>query len=296
MRLRSDFGLDRPLTTVQHASARPGDYLRSGSHVHEALGFRPSSPERTLFPGILAVGLGALALARVNRSTGLFAVVGLAAFWASLGPAWGLYRFLHAAVPGLSGVRVPPRMAIYVLMAVAILAAQGAAILLRRAPGSARGWIFAMFAFVPPLESFSGPIGYNRAPAIPDVYAWVARLPAGTPLVELPLPEVKRQRENAVYLYWSTKHFQPLANGYGTVVPPVYAEIAAALEDFPDAAGTAKLAEEGFRYLIFHKDRYLRTRAIELERRLDAEPGLKEAHRTEEAIVYEVVAASSLRK
>jgi hypothetical protein len=121
----------------------------------------------------------------------------------------------------------------------------------------------------------------------------VARLPAGTPLVELPLPEVKRQRENAVYLYWSTTHFQPLANGYGTVVPPVYAEIAAALEDFPDAAGAAKLAQEGFRYVIFHKDRYLRTRAIELERRLDAEPGLSEAHRTEDAIVYEVVGLQS---
>jgi len=299
MRLRSDFGLERPLTTVQHASARPGDYLRSGSHVHEALGFRSSSPERTLFPGILAVGLTALALVRLNRSTGLFAVVGLAAFWASLGPAFWLYRFLHAAVPGMSGVRVPPRMAIYVLMTVAILAAQGAAILLGRVPGRARAWAFGTFVLMPLVESFSGPIGYNRAPATPAVYAWVAGLPAGTPLVELPLPEVKRQRDNAVYLYWSTTHFQPLANGYATVVPPVYAEIAAALEDFPDAAGVAKLAEGGFRYVIFHKDRYLRTRAMEIERRLDAEPGLSEAHRTEDAIVYEVVglqSPASLRK
>jgi len=293
MRLRSDFGLERPLTTVERASARPGDYLRSGSHVHEALGFRPSSPERTLFPGIVAVGLLALALTRVNRSTGLFLVVGLAAFWASLGPAWGLYRLLHAAVPGLSAVRVPPRMAIYVLMAVAILAAQGAALLLGRAPGPARGWALGTIALMPLLESLSGPIGYNRAPATPAVYAWVARLPAGTPLVELPLPEVKRQRENAVYLYWSTTHFQPLANGYGSVVPPVYAEIAAALEDFPDRAGAAKLAEDGFRYVVFHKDRYLRTRGIELERRLDAEPGLSEAHRTEDAIVYELVGLPS---
>ena len=296
MRLRTDFGLERPLTTVQRASARPGDYLRSGSHVHEALGFRSSSPERTLFPGILAVGLTALALIRMNRSSGLFVVVGVAAFWASLGPAWGLYRFLHATVPGLSGVRVPPRMAIYVLMAVAILAAQGAAFLLRRAPGAVRAWTFGVLALMPLVESFSGPLGYTRAPATPAVYAWVARLPAGTPLVELPLPEVKRQRENAVYLYWSTAHFQPLANGYGTVVPPVYAEIAAALEDFPDAAGTAKLREEGFRYVVFHKDRYLRARATELERRLDAEPGLNEAHRTEDAIVYQLVGPPSLRK
>jgi hypothetical protein len=55
----------------------------------------------------------------------------------------------------------------------------------------------------------------------------------------------------------------------------------------------ATLEGRGFRYVIFHKDRYLRTRAIELERRLDAEPGLSEAYRTEEAIAYEIAGDSS---
>lgn len=291
MRLRSDFGLERPLSTVARASARPSDYLRSSSHLHQALDFPPSSPERTLFPGLLALGLSALALARPNKSVGLFALLGLAAFWASLGPSWGLYRFLHAAVPGLSGVRVPPRMAIYVLLAVAVLAAQGAALILPRAKGKARVWAVGLFATIPLLESFSGPIAYNRAPPIPEVYSWVARLPEGTPLVELPLPEVKRQRENAVYLYWSTTHFRPLANGYGTVVPPIYAEIAAEIEDFPTPEATARLAELGFRYVIFHRDRFLRARAEALESRLDAEPGLSAAHRTEDAVVYEILAS-----
>lgn len=296
MRLRTEFGLNRPLETVQRASARPADYLRSSSHVDRALGFRPTSPERTLFPGVVALGLTLLALARLNRGSGLFVVVGLTAFWASLGPAWGLYRFLNAFVPGLSGVRVPPRMAIYVLLAVAILAAQGAALLLRRFPESLRPGAAAVLGLAPLLEAFSGPIAYTRAPAIPSVYQWVAQLPDGTPLVELPLPEVKRQRENAIYLYRSTAHFQPLANGYGTVVPPVYAEIAATLEGFPDAQGTRRLFELGFRYLIFHRDRYLRSRAMELERRLEAEPGLSAAHRAEDAIVYEILAPPSLGK
>jgi hypothetical protein len=299
MRLRTDFGLNRPLETVQRASARPGDYLRSSSHVDGALGLRPSSPERTLFPGIVALGLTLLALTRLDRRTGLFVAIGITAFWASLGPAWGLYRFLDAVVPGLSGVRVPPRMAIYVLMSVAILAASGAELLLRRIPGSARPWGGAALALAPLLESLSGPIGYRKAPPIPSVYEWVARLPERAPIVELPLPEVKRQRENAVYLYWSTAHFQPLANGYGTVVPPVYLEIASLVESFPDAPrgeATRRLAEFGFRYVIFHRDRYLRSRAMELEQRLEAEPGFSAAHRTEDAIVYEVVAPPSLRK
>ncbi len=289
MRLRSDFGLSRPLAIVQRASARPSDYLRSHSHVHEALGFPQPSPERTLFPGIVALGLGALALTRANRGSLLFVLVGVTALWASLGPAYGLYRFLHAAVPGLSGVRVPPRMAIYILMAVAILAAQGAWLLLRGIPGRAIPWAGGLLTLTPLVESFSGSIGYTEAPPVPAVYQWIAQLPEGTPLVELPLPEVKRQRDNAVYLYWSTTHFRPLANGYGTVVPPVYAEISSALEGFPGGTRTASLSELGFRYVIFHRDRYLRSRAMELERRLEAEAGLSPAHRTEDAIVYEIV-------
>jgi hypothetical protein len=68
MRLRSDFGLERPLTTVQRASARPGDYLRSGSHVHERHSDRPC--RSVPLSGILAVSLPR-SLVRLNRSTGL---------------------------------------------------------------------------------------------------------------------------------------------------------------------------------------------------------------------------------
>jgi hypothetical protein len=288
MRLQSDFGLERPLVLLNRASARPSDYLRSHSHLHAALGFPPASPERTLFPGVLALGLAGLALTRPNRSHLLYVLVGLVALWASLGPGWGLYRFLHAAVPGLSGARVPPRMAIYVLMAVAILAAQGAALLLHRLPAKAAPWTAGLLALVPFLESFSGPIGYIEAPPLPRVYEWVARLPEGTPLVELPLPPVKRQQENAVFLYWSTSHFLPLANGYGTVVPPVYTRIVAAADALLAGAGPEKLAGFGFRYVLFHRDRYLRGRAMEIERRLDAERGLSAVHRTDDAVVYEI--------
>jgi hypothetical protein len=125
------------------------------------------------------------------------------------------------------------------------------------------------------------------------VYEWVAQLPEKTPIVELPLPEPKRQRNNTVYLYWSTTHFQPLANGYGTVVPPVYSEIASLVEDFPGKGSTERLGEIGFRYVIFHRNRYLRHRAQEIEKRLEAEPGLEAVHRAEEAIVYEIDAAAS---
>ena len=280
------FRLERPLQRLQRASARPTDYLRSGSHLHQAVGLKPPSPERTLFPGFLALALGAVALFRLNRSTALFLLVGAFALWASLGPAWGLYRWMHALVPGLSGVRVPPRISIYVLFALAILAAQGAALLFRRFPVKILAPIFIVF---PLLESFGGPIPYARAPEFPEVYRWLAAEEGPVPVVEMPLPPVKRQRDNAVYLYWSTRHYQPLANGYATVVPPVYAEIAESMKTFPDADGVALLHRLGFRYVILHRDRYLRARAARMEEGMTAEPGLNRIYRTENESVFELV-------
>ncbi len=285
MRMGESFGLERPLQRLQRASARPTDYLRSGSHLHQAVGLKPPSPERTLFPGILGLGLAVIAISRLNRSTGLFLLVGGVALWASLGPAWGLYRWLHALVPGLSGVRVPPRISIYVLFAVAILAAQGAAIVFRRYPMK---WLVPILIVFPLVESFGGPIPYARAPEVPDVYRWLADLEGPVPVVEMPLPPPKRQRDNAVYLYWSTTHFKPLANGYATVVPPVYAEIAESMKRFPDPAGVTLLKDLGFRYVILHRDRYLRARAARIEEGMSAEPGLKRIYRTQNETVFEL--------
>lgn len=285
MRMGDSVGLERPLTRLQRASARPTDYLRSGSHLHQAVGLKPPSPERTLFPGLLGLALTAVALFRLNRSTGWFLFIGGVAFWASLGPAWGLYRWLYAVVPGLSGVRVPPRISIYVLFAVAILAAQGAALLFRRFPVRYFAPLLIVF---PLLETFGGPIPYARAPETPEVYRWLAEQEGPVPVVEMPLPQPKRQRDNAIYLFWSTWHYQPLANGYATAVPEVYAEIAESMKTFPDPEGVALLRQYGFRYVILHRDLYLRARAARMEEGLNGEPGLRRIYRTENESVFEI--------
>ena len=289
MRLGSDFGLRRPIARLSRASARPADYLRSGGHVHRAIGLDPPSSERTLFPGIVALGLGLLAVAKLNRSTLLYLLLGGAAVWMSLGPRFGLYGWLHAVVPGLSGIRVPPRIGIYVMLAVAVLAGAGAAVALEKIRTRALGpFTAALLVLTPLAESFGGPISYTSAPGIPSVYRWVATLPHPTPLVEMPLPPAGGQAANAVYMYWSTTHFQPIANGYGAVIPPVYSEIAAVMARFPTESGTRLLRELGFRYVILHRDRYLRARAREVELRMDGAPGLRRVLRTEEASVYAI--------
>jgi hypothetical protein len=252
------------------------------------MGLKPKALGRTLFPGLLAVALSLLAIVKLNRNTGLYFIVGVFAAWMSLGPAWGLYRLLHGIVPGLSGVRSPPRFSIYVLLALAILAAQGAALILRRFQGKKVYAMAAVLVVFPLVESFGGPVPYTSVPDTPAVYRWLAEVPDPAPVVELPLPEVRHQGRNALYLYWSTSHFKPLANGYGTMAPPVYGELVRAMREFPDERGVAALRRLGFRYVILHRDLYLRFRAAHLEGRMNAQLGLRKIYRTQNETVFEV--------
>jgi hypothetical protein len=296
MRIERDFGLHRPVNRLHRASARPVDYLRSGSHLHQAVGLKEKALGRSLFPGLLAAGLGFVGIVKLNRKTGLYLIVGVFAAWMSFGPAWGLYRVLHAVVPGLSGVRSPPRISIFVLLALAVLAAQGAALLLRKLRGKKVYAIAGVLVVFPLVESFGGPITYTTVPETPAVYRWLAAVPDPAPIVEIPLYEVNRQGRNALYLYWSTSHFKPLANGYGTMVPPVYGELVEEMTDFPDDRGVAALRRLGFRYVILHRDLYLRLKAARLEARMNAQPGLKKIYRTQTETVYEVVETGRLRE
>jgi hypothetical protein len=290
MRLQSDLDVARPLERVQHASARQADYLRSGSHLHRAMGLPPPASERTLFPGVLAVALAGLSMARrPRRVAGLYLLVGSFAYWASLGPRYGLYRWLHSWFPGISGLRVPPRYVIFVLLAVAVLAGLATDVVLRRLRRAPRVAAItgAVLCVLPLVESYGGPNGYTRAPEIPRVYEWVAARRGPTPIVELPIdwPAPK----NALYLYWSTSHFKPLANGYSTFVPPAYSELTRTMSTFPDETSMAMLRDLRFRFVILHRDLLLRPAAERLETALSAQPGLAPVHDTPQAVVYEII-------
>jgi hypothetical protein len=182
---------------------------------------------------------------------------------------------------------------IYVLLAVAVLASQGAVLILSRWQRKKLVAMTAILALFPLVESFGGPIHYRPAPETPAVYRWLADVPGPVPIVELPLPDVRRQRNNAVYLYWSTTHFKPMANGFAAFVPPVYVELAQTMRSFPDDRGVEALRRLGFHYVIFHRDRYLRSRAEELEGSLHRQPGLRRAYRTPNETVYEILGNSN---
>lgn len=293
LRLRSEFGFERPLARIERPSARPVDYLRSGARLHRAVGLAPPRRGRSLFPGMLAVALGLLSLAHLSRRAGLYVLIGLFAAWASLGPAYGLYGWLHAYFPGISGLRAPPRYSIFVTFALAALAGIAASWILDRLPGWRGVVAGSALAVFPLVESFAGPIPYTKAPEIPAVYGWLAAQPDPAPVVEMPLDW--ELYKNSIYLYWSTTHFKPIANGHSTLIPPVFVEIRDSMDHFPDAASVGRLRSLGFRYVILHRDFYLHARAQRLEHAMTQHPGLRVAFRTENETLFEIVPATVAR-
>jgi hypothetical protein len=246
-----------------------------------------------LFPGVTALVLGGAGVLGLERRRGLYVLLGLVAVWASLGPSAGLYGWFHRVIPGVSGLRVPARFAIFVFFALAVLAGAGAGGLLRRLRAHNRvapAVLTAVLAVLPLLESIGWPLTLRQAPVEPpEAYRWLASRPGPTPIIEFPFPATRhRTHVNILYMLWSTAHFKPMANGHSALVPPSYFQLASALEGFPTPSGVAELRGRGIRYIIFHRDLYLRHIAGPVEESLDRAPELERVFRGENESIYEL--------
>ena len=82
--------------------------------------------------------LAAQAVARGGPGIGFYGLLAGLSLWASLGPPFGLYTALYKLLPGFDLIRVPSRLAILTLLAVAILAGAGADRLVERVRPGAR--------------------------------------------------------------------------------------------------------------------------------------------------------------
>ncbi len=210
---------------------------------------------------------------------GFFIACAIAAFFFSLGPRMttmgqnigaGPYNLLMR-LPGIDAVRVPARFAMLVAMFLAILGGLAVAMLTERwrRAGRAIAWI-AVAVFL--VEGWSAPIAINvrgyeeglrltepgpmrQGDHTPPVYKEVAKLPAGTVLVEFPFGAFTYEFQ---YMFYSTNHWKPLLNGYSGFFPPSYDERRARFSRpsrNPDAAWTL-LSESGATHAIVHDSAY----------------------------------------
>lgn len=275
LRVSRSLGLTRTDQEVWEFGATPVSYLSPsrtsfyfGSEarglLHSWLGSGAQAfaqPERALFAGFLPTLLflvGAVARWRGRREgppdlweRGL-ALSGLLCFLLTF--PW-IYAPLMRVVPGMSGMRVPPRFYAFVSLAVVFFAGRGVDVL-RERPRSprARAALVAALAVGLVVELAPRPLRWGPVPReedFPAVYRWIARQPEVRALIELPIHRDARENQ---YIYYSTLHWKPLANGYSGYMPAPHERLTERIRFLPEQDGLDLLRELGISHLVIHPD------------------------------------------
>jgi hypothetical protein len=224
----------------------------------------------------------------LRTPAGCFAVLTLFAVVMSFGPEihakgrvvldTNLYALFYRFVPGFDGLRVPARFGMIVALGLSVLAGLGFAIATRgRSPSLPAVAIAAVIV----LESFAAPLPINESsptyarPGLallppfdrdpPPVYALVRSLPPGSAIIELPLGE---PAFDVRYMFYSTRHWRPLVNGYTGGRPADYELLDQMLQDLftrPERAW-ATLRQARPTHAIVHESYYADGRGPQVSR------------------------------
>jgi hypothetical protein len=247
---------ERQQSEIRQWSALPQDFL--APHPDNAVYGNPASPgegERRLFPGIVAP---ALTLAAVAPPLSAASVAYAAILTISADLALGMngvgYETLYRWLPPLRAVRVPPRFAMIVGLALAVLAGLGIDRLTRHRQPATQLALAALVVAAVTVESRPRALELREVDdPMPAVYQWLAAQPRGV-VCEYPVGNLQGRivPQDATYMYYSTHHWQPMLNGYSGFVPASYLELLDRLKDFPDDGSIAYLKQRGVKYLLVH--------------------------------------------
>lgn len=256
-------GFVRNLYQAGQNAATPGHYLRvpPDNAVYGRTGLlwpaaaganqaEKGGPERELFVGFVAMGLGLLALWQVGwRQRRVvvwpFAALVVAGFVLSLGPdgVRPLYAWLHEHVFGFQAIRAPARFAVLVAFGCAVLAAFGLAGVAVRRPRLA--WtLVALMA----VEYANAPLPYVDAPSMSTpVGQWLKDEPGPGAVIYLPLG---LDAENTPFMIESLEHRRPIVNGYSGQRPAFFAGLVDTLRQFPSADALWTLRDFNVRFVV----------------------------------------------
>ena len=278
-RVQRELGLRRTIGAVYDWVPNAASFLASPTHVDQALlslvpplATAVADAKAYMFPGWLTLLLvGALFVRRkpqpdVPRESGdtglgFYALLAVLSLWASLGPPFGLYTALYRLLPGFDLIRVPSRLAILTLLAVAILAGAGAGRLLERVPSRGRPLAATLLVLLLAAEFAQFPLD---APAYPievgEVDRWLAQRPKPFVAAELPVAPptdaIASARYHSHYMLHSMLHWQPIVNGYSGFVPPRHEMLFDQLTRFPDEGSVRALEKLGVNYVVLHRGDY----------------------------------------
>jgi len=278
-------GFERTLADAKIFRAGWRSYLASALLVYQWILPLIGSWREVLFPGALEIGLAlyvitltarrspALSDVMPARVVGFYIIITLLAFWVSLGPDAGLYRWLFDAVPLMSLLRAPSRFGLLVTMALAILAGAGLAAFERRWTGRRRLMWLTAIVIVTLARSTVGPLQLTTAPPASRAAVWLSKLPRGAVAAFPFYGERERRHLETQYMVESATHWQPLLNGYSDFAPPEQAGDVPALVTFPSPASFEVLRKRQARYVLVHWRNYSPEAGRELRTRLSGLQG-----------------------
>jgi hypothetical protein len=360
--VRSEFGLQRSLEEALAFSPPLIDYLvpRADNPLYTPL-FAIVPPIQATAVGGLFLGITATVLALVGFLTWgpgqrsahgrqarspltvrwFWLVMFIVAVLLSLGPQLKItpgdpggpglpFQWLFEHVPGFTAIRAPGRFAVSAFLALAILAASGAAWLLARAPGQRlRMLLTGLLGALIVAEYAAGfvPVTGRPMPDLdppPGVVAWLAEQPP-TVIVELPLtsemasppdlmppvdspdaqgdshpdgaPDLMRAWPDFNmfrYQYAATAHWQPSVDGFTGFVPPHHRELGLSMAQFPSERSVAILRGLGVEYVILHSqlmEDFQPGRAASLRQALEVTDGVQHVQDFGPAWVYHILPA-----
>ncbi len=164
-------------------------------------------------------------------------------------------------LPGLSGMRVSARFGLFVVLAFSAFAARGVDAVAGRISAAIASpkrrrmalWTFgAALAAVACFELGPHPVRWMRVlkeAEFPPVYGWLANRPEVLAVAEIPMFASPVETS---YMYYSTAHWKPLANGFSGYDPPIHRELAARLRSVPGAADLERLRQLGITHMVIH--------------------------------------------
>ncbi len=246
---------ERSSTETAQWSATPENYLASDDHnlLYGPLTGHLGRAERRLFPGLAALTLAAIGLRAWHARKTQLAIIATVGLLVSFGVNTPIYTVLRDVLVVYRGLRAPARASLLVLLAVAVLAAYGWAAILRRRPSWARAGTAVMLGVLA-LEYASRPPEWLELPTEPPAVArWLAQQPRSV-VLELPLPtaDALHTTWDGLYMVASTKHWQPLVNGYSGFHPRSYLRLTECLRSFPSDESIAYLRERQVDLIVIH--------------------------------------------
>jgi hypothetical protein len=253
--------------------------------------------EKTLFPGLVILGLAIVGLAssglqrpiRIGLAVGVVGFYVLALGFQEGGGLLWPYRIAYELLPGWDGMRTPGRLVTFASLGLALLAGAGAAAIVVRARGGlgapAATALAAALVLVVVVEGRGLPLDPTHAraaPRVPSPPAGVSSLPA--PQLYLPAETADQNRR---YLLWSTDGFPNLVNGRSSVEPGWTARLVRSMDRFPDRLSVQRLRRVGVRTVILDLDLVAGSPQRHAASRSIAGLGVDREHRGE-AIVYDI--------